>query len=530
MIPNRVMEVDDYLAMAVRRLKVILLVALAALVVGFLISFSLAPKYTSTATIMVEKPTVLPSGIVKPLAPTYLQINFREIGERRERIMALEQQVLSRSHLQEVVSRLGLARNGKSIDTIIDEIQARFSLTETDLAASIGTPTLPTASSSSTGQSPAVPFSYTTPGYSISFTAANPHDAQRICAELTSNLLTEDIKAREQQAAETTGFLSRQVADARLNLDEQDKRLAVFKGHHLGQLPTDVEENLRVLSELNTQLEAATQALNRAQQDKAYAESILAQQLDAWKSSQTSLTSDSIERQLATLQTQLVALETRYTDNHPEVIKMKHDIAGLEARKKGLAESADQKTAADQTVVKAEPPEILQLRQQVNQSEGLIDRATQEQKLLQQTIAAYQGRLTLSPGVEEEYNRLTRDSQTAHQVYDGLLSTQSETEIHVDMERHQEGEKLRLLNPASLPSPPGFVERWKYAGVGLGGGLTLGICIAFWLEFRDKALRNEADVLAGVELPMLASIPSVNALAIERHFKDPWRNKNAIGT
>jgi len=532
MIPNRVMEMDDYMAMARRRWRMVLLVALVALAVGFLISFAIAPKYTSKATIMVEKRTVLPSGIVKPLAPTYLQINFREIGERRERMMAMEQHVLSRSHLQEVVSRLGLAKNGKNLDAVIDEIQANFSLTEGDLAASIGSPTPTTSSSTSNAsqqQSPSVPFSYTTPGYSISFTAGDAHDAQKICAELTSDLLTEDIKFREQQAADTMDFISRQVTEGRMNLDEQDRKLALFKGQHLGQLPEDLEENLRVLSGLNSQLEASTQALNRAQQDKAYAESILAQQLDAWKSSQTSLTSDSIERQLATLQTQLVNLQTRYTDNHPEVIKMKHDIVGLEAEKKKLSDSPDQKASSDERVARAEPPEILQLRQQVNQSEGIIDRATDEQRRLQQTIASYQSRLTLSPQVEEEYNRLTRDSQAAHQMYEGLLASQRETEIHADMERHQEGEMLRLLNPASLPGPPSFLERWKYAGTALGGGMILGVCIAFWLEFRDKALRNEADVLAAVELPMLASISSVKTVAIDGRLKDTWGNKSALG-
>jgi uncharacterized protein involved in exopolysaccharide biosynthesis len=527
MIPNRVMEVDDYLAMARRRLRMILFLGLVALAVGSLISLRASPKYTSTATIMVDKPEVIPSGIVKPLAPTYLQINFREIGERRERILALEQQVLSRSHLQEVVDHLGLAKNGKSPDAVIDEIQANFSITEADLTASIGSPTPSTSSSgSNASQAPAVPYSYTTPGYSIGFTAGNPHDAQRICAELTSDLLTEDIETREQRSADTTEFLSRQVAEARIDLDEQDQKLALFKGQHLGQLPGDMEENLRVLSGLNSQLEASTQALNRAQQDKTYADSILAQQLDAWKSSQSSLTSDSIERQLAALQTQLVGLQTRYTDNHPEVVKMKRDIAGLEAKKKNLANSPDQKAVTDQMVVRAEPPQILQLRAQVNQSEGIIDRATQEQRRLQQMIAAYQSRLTLSPQVEEEYNRLTRDSQTAHQVYEGLLGSKSEAEIHADMQRHQEGERLRLLHPASLPGPPSLLERWKYAGTGLGGGLILGICIALWLEFRDKALRNEADVLAGVELPMLASIPSVDAVTINGHLRYSGEQEN----
>lgn len=518
MIPNRVFELDDYLDMSRRHSIMILAFSAIALGAGFLVSFAFPPKYTSTSLLQVEQANVIPNnGIVKPYTPTFMQVNFREISERRNRMMSLQQQVLSRNHLQELVNRLGLAKKGKTVDAVIDEIQANFSVSETDPSAPLGTES--------------IPYVFSTPGFSTSFTAGSAHEAQQVCRELASSLLTEDIKAREQEAVDATDFLSRQLDDARANLDGQDARLALFKGQHLGQLPEDAQENLRVLSGLDTQLEASTQLLNRAQQDKAYAESVLAQQLDAWK---TSVTSESIERQLATLRTQLVALKTRYTDNYPEVIKMKHDIEGLEATQKALSDPSDQNSGAATPVVgKAESPEILQLRQQVNQNAGVIERTSQEQKRLQEMIATYQKRLTRSPEVEEEYNQLTRDSQTAHQVYENLMTSKRESEIHADLERHQQGEKLRLLNPASFPNSPSFPERWKFAVGGLAVGLTLSICIALWLELRDKALRSEADVLAGVELPMLTSIPSVRTVVLPKSSREslrgPREDKSAVG-
>ena len=178
----------------------------------------------------------------------------------------------------------------------------------------------------------------------------------------------------------------------------------------------------------------------------------------------------------------------------------------------------------NQVARKAEPLEIVQLRQQVHQDDLAIERADLEQKDLRQTIATYQGRLTLSPEVEKEYNQLTRDSQIAHQMYENLLTIKSESQIHADMERQREGEQMHLLTPASFPVEPSFPVRWKFAAYALGGGLGLGLCLAMWLELRDKAIRNEADVLAGVELPMLTSIPWAGAVAIEQgwagRFKD----------
>ena len=111
----------------------------------------------------------------------------------------------------------------------------------------------------------------------------------------------------------------------------------------MGQLPGDEDNNLKMLMAMNSQLDANTQTLNRAQQDKAYTESLLAQQLSAWKSSQSSTNPQTLEQQLTHLQSQLLSLQARYTEDHPDVIKTKSDIAEV---KKRLAEVNTASTSA----------------------------------------------------------------------------------------------------------------------------------------------------------------------------------------
>ena len=77
------------------------------------------------------------------------------------------------------------------------------------------------------------------------------------------------------------------------------RKLAAFKKQYVGQLPGDEENNLKILMGLNSQLEANTQTLNRAQQDKSYTESMLAQQLAAWKSEQSSTNPETLQKQLS---------------------------------------------------------------------------------------------------------------------------------------------------------------------------------------------------------------------------------------
>jgi len=485
MIENRELSIDDYVAMLRRRLKVILIPALLAPFAGFLISYAFPAKYTSQSLVLVEEQKV-PQGYVKSVVTEDLT----------QRIATLQQQVLSRNRLQPMIDRLGLAKGGKNLDDAIDDIRQNVAIepVETELSVASSPKKRP-------GQS-------NVPGFYVNFTAANPREAQQICNELTSMLLEENLKSREQVAQSTTDFLTRQLEDAKRNIDDLDGKLANFKRQYMGQLPGDEDNNMKILMGLNSQLDADTQALNRAQQDRTYTESLLAQQLASWKSSQSTTNPQSLEQQLSALQTQLLQLQARYTDDHPDVIKTKADVAEV---KKKLAElNAAGSKGTDNTTDKGslnEPPEIRQLRLQIHQYEEVIAQASRDQKRLQEQIKLYQGRVALSPSVEEQYKSLTRNYDTALKFYQDLLAKKSESEMATDMERRQQGEQMRLLNPANLPDTPSFPNRLLFAGGGLGVGLGIGLGLALWLELRDKAIRTEQDVTAALDLPMLVSVP-----------------------
>jgi protein tyrosine kinase modulator len=507
MIENRELNVDDYLAMFRRRLLVILVPALLTPLVAFLVSYALPAKYTSQALILVEGQKV-PEGYVQPVVTEDLT----------QRIATMEQQVLSRGRLQPMIERFGLAK-GANLDDVVDEIRQNITIEPviTDVNQ-IATGTRRRKS----GQGSDVP------GFHVNFTASNPRQAQQLCNELTSMLLQENLRSRTQVAQSTTEFLSHQVEEAKRNLDEQDSKLATFKRQYMGQLPGDADNNAKLLMALNSQLDATTQAINRAQQDKAYTESLLTQQLGAWNSSQTSSNPVALERQLSDLQSQLLQLQARYTSDHPDVIKTKADIAELKKKLAEVNDAAAKGTNAETTARASEPPEIRQLRLQVHQYEDVAAQAGREQKRLQDQIKVYQGRLALSPDVEERYKQMTRDYDTAQKFYQELLGKKSASEMATDMENRQQGEQMRLLNMANLPESPSFPNRLLFAGGGLAGGLVLGIGLALWLELRDKAIRTEQDVEAALEMPILVSMPWVGSVAANGNGYGIW-NRNKTG-
>ena len=487
MMENRELTMDDYLAMLRRRMKVILIPALLAPLAGFLVSYAFPAKYTSQSEVLVSPPRI-PDAVVQSVFAEDLTQHITTIGQR----------VLSPTLLRPMVDRLGLAKGGQNVEDVISNIQLNMTIEPVPDISEFGTVT-----KKKPGSSPV-------PGFYVNYTASTARGAQQICADLTSMVIEEDLKMRQEQTNGTTDFLTRQVEDAKNHIDDLDKRLAAFKNQHMGQLPGDEDNNLKILMGLNSQLDANTQSLNRANQDKAYTESLLAQQLAAWKASQSASNPQTLQQQLSQLQAQLIDLQARYTSDHPDVIKTQADIAQV---KKKLAElndtSAKTTDTADDKQSGSDPPEIRQLRLQVHQYEDLITQATRDQKKLQQEIDVYQKRVASSPVIEEEYKELARDYDNAQKVYQDDLAKQSTSRMASQVEQQQQGEQMALLNPATLPDLPSFPNRLFFAGGGLGAGLLLGLGLALWLELRDKSIRTQADAEAALELPMLVAVPWV---------------------
>ena len=511
MIENRELSIDDYLAMLRRRAKVILIPMLLAPLVGFLVSYAVPPKYTSQSLILVEGQKV-PEAMVQPVVSDDLQT----------RIQMLRAVATSDSEMRPVLTGLFPNRSSQQIDAMLDDMRNQPDL--------IGVPfsDLSQITGSNVRKKPGQAAS---PGFFVSYIASNPREAQQVCEALTSKIIAKNLKFIQDNAKGTVDVLTQGLENAKNNLDAMDAKLAAFKKQYAGQLPGDEDNNLKLLGTLSTQLEANTQTLNRAQQDKAYTESLLAQQLAAWKASQSSTNPDTLQKQLSDLQSQLLDLQSRYTSDYPDVIKTKASIAEVKAK---LAEAdKSSASASDATIEKAsanEPVEIRQLRMQIHQYGDAIAGATREQKRLQPEIAALQGRVSLSPAVEQQFEELTRDYGTAKKTYEDLLADKSKADMTANMTSQAQGERMDEIQPASFPDTQSFPNRLIFAAGGLAAGLALGGGIALWLELRDNAIRTEADAEAALQLPLLVAVPWVGSGTEEDKNGKFWQRKKKPGS
>ena len=181
---NRELNMDDYLAMLRRRMKVIFIPLLLAPIAGFLVSYIFSPKYTSRALVLIEAPKI---------PDTVVQQVFSE--DLTQHVATIQQQVLSPTRLHPMIDRLGLAKPGQNTDDLMDNIRLNMSIDPvvTDLSL-FRAKKMPAQSSP-------------VPGFFVTYTASTPHDAQMICADLTSMLLEEDSNPEKKQLRAQLCFL-----------------------------------------------------------------------------------------------------------------------------------------------------------------------------------------------------------------------------------------------------------------------------------------------------------------------------------
>lgn len=477
----KVLTLSDYWGMIRRKWYWILFPAIAGVALGYTLTLILPKHYTSQALLLIEQQQV-PGVFVQPIVTDDLNA----------RIAKIEEQALSRTQLEPLIQRYHLFKDeggSKSMDELVALLQKAVTLTPVASVVRAKDESIP--------------------GFYLAVELSDPRTAQEACADITAMFIDEDIRERQHSAEGTTSFLQTQVDDAKNKLDAQDAILAAFERKYMGMLPDEAKTNLGMLGTLNTQLQAATDNLSRAVQDKAYTESLLAQQVDELKLSQrlngTTTGPDSPAVRLARLQDRLTSLQARYTDQYPDVVKTKAEIADVKKQ-----------IAADPLSKNVEPAEIQRLRAQLQSLTQTVKVDMREEEQLRADINKYKSRLQLSPAVEEQYKKITRDHDTAVKFYDDLLAKRDESEMATDLERRQQGEQLSVMDAADLPDQPSFPKPVEFLVGGLAAGLALGVAIVLGIGTTDTRIRTARDIEFFLGTVTFAIIPSIGTSTITK--------------
>ena len=459
-------------------------------------SWVIPPRYKSSTTIMVEEPS-MPESLVAPNVSDDLQ----------SRVQNIKTQLLSKTRLLMIIDRLHLdggVKDPATEDSLVEQLSdnADVSLVRD-------------------------PQRFDVTAFQISYMSKDPNIAQQVTRELANVFISENNKERTQESQGTTSFLQKQLEDAKQNLADQEAKVHEYEAMHEGALPTQQSSNMAILNGLQSQLQSEQDALNNDKQQRTFLQAQLEQQRASLAkirpisasgaASSTPTDLPTVNEQLAKLHATLDDLSARYTDQYPDVVKTKRQIAKLEIVRDNLiaaakARSQEPSTAGPVSIDDLDPSVVAPMQQtQSTMKANEVDIANRETSIrnLQAKIGDYQGRLNAEPAAEQQLDDLNRGYEQSQANYNELLKKKDDSQMATSMEKMQEGERFIPLDPPNLPTSPDFPNRLKFCAIGFGAGFVLGCIVAGAFEFMDDRMHTAKEIKALLPVSVISEIPEV---------------------
>jgi len=515
-----------------------LAVATFLVIFGAGVSFTMSLKdvYRSTGFILIEEAEI-PEEIIRSTVTTY---TTRQVTELTERILTvtnlvrlIEEYDLYPEQRQSQPTEL-LALNAR--EAISVEVQSRETYTESGLPRPIAV------------------------GFTVSFDDESPQKAQAVAEELVGLYLDENVKVRAEQTSQTSNFLKGEVARLEEEIGVLESGLARFKEQNADKLPSLNAVNLQQITRIDGQILDLDRRIAGVRENRI---GIQAQMTTVSPNLASRLADGSIvlspADQLKSLQTQLSVYQSRYSDDHPDVIRTQRDIASIKERFGLDVDLADLETAllnarTDLAVAQerytSDHPDVIRLEKSIDDLERQVSVTTRKQldsnldpdnpayialqsqlntldieeaafekerKELQVRMDRYEASLMASPQIEKELAAMTRQLSSTANRYWVMRDKQFSAELGETLETQSKGEEMIVIDPPRVPFQPYKPDRGAILALSFLFALICGIGITQLLDALDGSIRGAGSIRSVQGEAPLVEIPYIySPLEIER--------------
>ena len=460
---EQTLDLSDYLDAFKRRRTSILVVAVVVFLVGALAALLWPATYKSSATILIKE---------QDIPPELVQSTVTSFASQR--IQAISQRVMARPNLLGIIDKYNLYADEKerlTTEEIIEEMRDNIALDLVDadvVDPRTGRPTTATIA------------------FNLSYSGESPEQVQKVANELTSLFLKENHKERSEKSSETYVFLKKESERLEKEIDKLQAKLANFKEKHVNTLPELQQLNLTMMDRTERDLNDIDTQIRAQEQTRVYLQSQLAQLKPFGSDAKLDP-----KTRLQALRTEYLGLIARYSADHPDVLRMKREIEGLELETGQVDSSAEQMKQLDamrgelatlrkkyspehpdvvdlERRIKAletnpvttstrsplaeaaadnpDNPAYIQLQTQLEAADNQIRSLQSKRTELKDKISEYEQRLIETPQVEREYTELQRNLDLRTQEYQEIHQKQVAAAIARNWKKTARANALKSLN------------------------------------------------------------------------------------
>jgi polysaccharide chain length determinant protein (PEP-CTERM system associated) len=478
-------SIKKYLEMAKRRVYWIVIPFLVVSL-GGLYYILTTPKVYETKTLILVQAQKVPENYVKSTVTTSVQDRLRTITE----------QVTSRTNLENIIQEYQLFSQPSEKNLLMEE---KVALVKSLIKIKIETGA---SERSSDGT------------FSISFQGSDPNKITEATNSLASNFISENLKIRESQAFGTSDFLSDELESVRKKLKEKEDQLKEYKEKYMGGLPEQLDTNLKIIDRLQTQLDQLNNKLKTAEDKGIALQQAIASdgQISTGSSDRFSPSQSGGEDKLSALKNELLSLQTRYTDSYPDIIQLKNKITALEETQSNSKDSTTGEASGGKTEQRALPAQSSvnkKLSSQLDDNNKEILRLKSAIEETESQINGYQTKVKQTPDRAQEMLSLNRDYNNLNSLYSTMLNRELESEISLNLEKKQQGEQFKIIDPAKVPIKPINPDVQKLSLMVLAMGLGMGCGLAYVIEMMDTTFRGSEEIEKEFTIPVLIVMPMI---------------------
>lgn len=295
--------------------------------------------------------------------------------------------------------------------------------------------------------------------YVVQYRSKDPAGVAGVANALAGLFMEASIERRGELARLTTSFLSRELTRDEEELRAQSQKVSDFRREHRGELPSELDTNLRRLEMLSERNQALSNQIAAKENRIITLESM---------PQATAKTQN--ETMLEELQRELAHQTAAHTDEHPNVIALRERVA----RQTEVVE-AERQASGGSVVIAAERRDLELLKSQVQENQKSIDDLSE--------------RIDLTPSVGEQLSVLEQKEMVLRERYLDSLRKVEEAQLAENLESAQQGAQVSILDRAHRPTSPER-PRWMLAVAGLVASLGLGVGVMILLELIDPVIVN----------------------------------------